>query len=94
MFKLGLTYFTFLCFREKLNSIKDYNLVAECLKNRFIMLGRFKSVLYNAIGNPEEEGGIPSSQTYSQPRLKYPYQRPAFLKLATADEIQVKYRSS
>jgi protein phosphatase 1H len=58
------------------------------------MLGRFRSALYNAIGNLEEEGGVapprqgsPTSQTTI--RQKYNYQRPAFLKLETEDEIQV-----
>ena len=58
------------------------------------MLGRFRSAIYNAIGNLEEEGGVapprqgsPTSQTTV--RQKYNYQRPAFLKLETEDEIQV-----
>jgi len=57
------------------------------------MLGRFRSALYNAIGNLEEEGGGPVRQgsPTHQPtqRQKYNYQRPAFLKLETEDEIQV-----
>jgi len=58
------------------------------------MLGRFRSALYNAIGNLEEEGGggpIRQGSPTHQPqqRQKYNYQRPAFLKLETEDEIQV-----
>jgi len=60
------------------------------------MLGRFRSALYNAIGNLDEEGpggggpvrqGSPTHQPTQ--RQKYNYQRPAFLKLETEDEIQV-----
>ena len=57
------------------------------------MLGRFRSALYNAIGNTDEEGGLqPNSPAHHQLRPKYPYQRPLFVKLDTADEIQVKPR--
>jgi len=53
------------------------------------MLGRFRSALYSAIGNPEDEANLQTSPTHSQARPKYPYQRPTFLKLDTVDEIQV-----
>ena len=45
----------------------------------------------NYLGSGEEEGGGQSgvSPVHSQSRPKYPYQRPAFLNLSTADEIQV-----
>ncbi len=57
------------------------------------MLGRFRSAIYNAIGNLDEEaGGLAGSSPAHTVvgRLKYRYQRPAFLKLDTEDEIQVK----
>lgn len=55
------------------------------------MLGRFRSAIYSAIGNLDEETGLAgSSPSHHGPgRLKYNYQRPAFLKLDTDDEIQV-----
>jgi len=56
------------------------------------MLGRFRSALYSAIGPIEEEGvgePRPHSGTSRPTKQKYGYQRPAFLKLATEDEIQV-----
>lgn len=50
-----------------------------------------RNTLYSALGSGEEEGGGQSGATpvHSQSRPKYPYQRPAFLNLSTADEIQV-----
>jgi hypothetical protein len=58
------------------------------------MLGRFRSAIYNAIGNLEDEAGLAgSSPSHASPgRLKYRYQRPSFLKLDTDDEIQVRYK--
>jgi len=60
------------------------------------MLGRFRSALYSAIGPLEEDVGSESGQgsRHSSPgtkpsKQKYSYQRPAFLKLSTEDEIQV-----
>lgn len=55
------------------------------------MFGRLRNSLYSALGNGEEEGGSQTtvSSSHSQSRPKYPYQRPAFLNLSTADEIQV-----
>ena len=59
---------------------------------RSTMLGRFRSAIYNAIGNLDDEAGLSgssSSPSHTPGRLKYRYQRPAFLKLDTDDEIQV-----
>ena len=59
------------------------------------MLGRFRSAIYSAISPLEEEGvGEQGTTRQSSPlarptKQKYAYQRPAFLKLATEDEIQV-----
>jgi len=59
------------------------------------MLGRFRSAIYSAIGPLDEEGigEQPTRQTggtgVKPNKQKYSYQRPAFLKLATEDEIQV-----
>ena len=54
------------------------------------MLGRFRSAIYSAIGNLDDEAGLAgSSPSHSPGRLKYNYQRPSFLKLDTDDEIQV-----
>jgi len=58
------------------------------------MLGRFRSAIYSAIGPLDEEGvgEQPNRQSgggVKPNKQKYSYQRPAFLKLATEDEIQV-----
>jgi len=59
------------------------------------MLGRFRSAIYSAIGPLDEEGigEQPTRQTggtgVKPNKQKYSYQRPAFLKLVTEDEIQV-----
>jgi len=60
------------------------------------MLGRFRSALYSAIGPLEEDGvgetgqgSRQNSANWKPNKQKYSYQRPAFLKLATEDEIQV-----
>lgn len=64
------------------------------------MLGRFRSAIYSAIGPIEDEtngdiagvgahGARHGSPLNKPSRQKYSYQRPAFLKLETDDEIQV-----
>jgi len=64
------------------------------------MFGRFRSAIYSAIGPLDEaqdsngdlsgsHGNRHGSPTNKPTRQKYSYQRPAFLKLETEDEIQV-----
>lgn len=56
------------------------------------MLNRFKSALYNVVGNVEGSGGVGSGSSNNDGRampIKFPYRRPSFLQFATDEEMMV-----